>query len=140
MGGGKRISNISREFGAGKFCRNMIYKTRGQVVYQLFPSSLQNDYKQYMPMISNGFTKIDIQYINQSIESYLYCIPGAQAKTQVIFSNRGSALEGQRQFRKLIKVTIFNYDISTSINNMNRVITDCNKLKPASIGGYRRYC
>ena len=71
MAGGKKISNISREFGVGKFYRNMICRTRGGVVDQLFTSSLHNDYKRYIPVISNRLTKIAIQYINQSIESYI---------------------------------------------------------------------
>ena len=64
-------------------------------------------------MISNGLMKIGIQYINQSIESYLYCI-----SRHSIFSNRGSTLETQR-FRKLVKDSILNYDTSTSIDNIN---------------------
>ena len=49
------MSVISKEFSAEKFYRNieyirrnMIYRTRGGVVYQLFPNTLHNDYKRYV--------------------------------------------------------------------------------------------
>ena len=103
MEGGEKMNDISREFNAGKFYRNielirrnMTYRTREVVVCQLFPSSLQNDYKRYITLVSNEFTQIGIQYINQSIEIYLYSIVGCQPKTkQSIISIRGSALETQ---------------------------------------------
>ena len=44
------------------------------------------------------------------------------------FDKRGSALETQQQFRKLVSDNIINYDVSTSINNMNRSISDCNTV------------
>ena len=57
MQGQEKMSTISREFSVGEFyrniehiLRNMIYRTRGGVVYQLFPSSLQSDYKRYIPV------------------------------------------------------------------------------------------
>ena len=112
----------------------MIYRQGGCVVYQLFPSSLHNDYKQYIPVISNGFTQIGIQYINQSIESYLYAILDSQAKTkQPIISARGSALETQQKFRKLVSNTTLNYDVSMSINNINRAISDTNVVLSLAI-------
>ena len=46
MDGGEKMSDISREFNAEEFYKNMIYRTNGAVVYRLFPSSIQNDYKQ----------------------------------------------------------------------------------------------
>ena len=68
MQGGGKMSAISREFSAGEFYRNiehirrnMIYRTRGGVVYQLFPSTLHNNYKRCVPVKSNGLTKIGMQ-------------------------------------------------------------------------------
>ena len=78
-------------------------------------------------MIFKGFKQIGIQYISQSIESYLSAILGSQAKTkQPIISARGSPLETQQKFRKLVSDTIQNYDVSMSINNINRAISDTN--------------
>ena len=68
------------------------YKT-----YQHGPGQLrdtQNDYKKFIPIISNGLTKQGTELLNQSIEAYLYAILGSQAKTrQSIFGPRASALE-----------------------------------------------
>ena len=77
----------------------MIYRTRGGVLYPLFPSSLQSDYKRYIPVESNGLTRIGIQYINSSIEAFIYSILGSQSRTKKsIYSNRASALETQQEF------------------------------------------
>ena len=64
MEGGEKMSDISRQFGTGKFYRNMICRRRGGVVYQLFPRSLHNGYKWYIQIISNRFTKIGTQSID----------------------------------------------------------------------------
>ena len=54
----------------------------------------QNDYKKFIPRISNGLIKKGTELLNQSIEAYLYAILGCQARTrQSIVSNRASALE-----------------------------------------------
>ena len=141
MKGSKQMSAISREFSAGNFYRhiehirrNMIYRTRGGVVYQLFPNTLHSDYKRYVPIVSNGFTKIGIQYLNESIEAFLYSILGAQARTkQSVISNRASAIETQQEFRDIVNDSIINYNVSTWINNMNRSITDTNLVRNLAI-------
>ena len=136
MQGGEKMSTISTEFSAGKFYRNiehirrnMIYRTRGAVVYQLFPSTLHNDYKRYVTEKSNGLTKIGIQYINESIEAFIYSILGSQARTkQSIYSNRASALETQQEFRKIVEDSVISYDTSVWINNKNQPVTDTNAV------------
>ena len=104
-----------------------IAKFNKEPLYILFPDSIKEDYKRYIPVKSNGFTKIGIQYINMSIETFIYSILGSQARTkQSIYSNRASALETQQEFRDLVKDNVINYNVSTWINNMNRAITDTN--------------
>ena len=141
MKAGEKMSDISREFSAGEFYRNnthihrnMIFSYKKGVVYELFPSSLKNDYKRYIPEKSNGFTKIGLQYLNQSIEAFVYSILGSQAKTkQSIFSNRASALETQKELRKIVEDSIVNYDTATWINNMNTAITATNVILNTTI-------
>ena len=136
MQGQEKMSAISTEFFAGEFYRNiehirwnMIYRTRDGLVYQLFPSSLQSDYKRYIPVTSNGLTKIGIQYLNESIEAFIYSILGSQARTkQSIYSIQGSALETQQKFHSLVEDSVINYNVSTWINNINRAITDTNVI------------
>ena len=97
------------------------------MVYQFYKESYKDDYKHYILGTSNGFTQIKIWYINQSLESYLYSILGAQARTkQSIFCKRASVLETQLQFHQLVEDRVLNFDTSTSINNMNQAITDTN--------------
>ena len=79
-----------------------------------------------MPVNLTGFTKIGLKYINQSIELYLYCILGLQAKTRQSFLIEQVHLT--QQFRKLVEDTVLNYNISNSVMNMNRAITDCNLI------------
>ena len=75
-----------------------------------------------------------MQYLNQSIESFVYSILGSQAKTkQSIFSNRASALETQKEFRKIVFDSIVNYDTATWINNMNTAITPTNMILNVAI-------
>ena len=78
-------------------------------------------------MKSNRFTKIGVQYLNESIEYLIYSVLGSQARTkQSIYSDRASTLEAQQEFRSTVEDSILNYNVSTWINNMNRTITDTN--------------
>ena len=65
--------NITTDYNTAEWDDNENYYQvcfcRGGVVYQLFPCSLQSDYKRY------------IQYINESIEAFIYSILGSQART-----------------------------------------------------------
>ena len=89
-------------------------KSRGQEKWILFPYTIKSDYKVYVPLKSDGFTKIGIQYLNELIEPFLYSILGAQARTeQSIYSNRVSALETQQEFRSIVEDSILNYNVST---------------------------
>ena len=90
---------------------------------------LKNDFKKFIASKSNGFTKKGTELINQSIEAFIYCILGAQARTkQSIYGERASALETQKVFRQLVEDSIINYDTSTWTNNMNRAISDTNVI------------
>ena len=104
-----------------------IAKFKGKKIYLLFKDSLQSDCKRYVPVKSSGLTKLGIQYLNESIEAFIYSILGAHARTkQSIYSTRASALEAQQEFRPIVEDSIMNYNVSTWINNMNRSITDTN--------------
>ena len=80
----------------------------------------QNDFKKFIPKISNGITKKGTEY-------YLYCILGAKSRAkQAIISNRASALEVQTIFKHIFEHSVINYDTSTWINNTNRAISYTN--------------
>ena len=95
---------------------------------------VQNDYKKFVPTISNGLIKKGTELLNQSIEAYIYSILGSQARTrQSIVSHRASALETQKVFRKIVEDSIINYDTTTWINNMNEAITATNVILNTAI-------
>ena len=94
----------------------------------------QNDYRKFIPKISNGLIKKGTELLNQSIEAYLYAILGCQATTrQSIVSNRASALETQKVFRQIVADSIINYDTTTWINNMNEAISATNVVLNTAI-------
>ena len=64
---------------------------------------LHNDFKKFIAARSNGFTKAGTELLNQSIEVYIYCILGAQARTkQSIHGLRASLPETQKVFRQIV--------------------------------------
>ena len=81
---------------------------------------VQNDYKKFIAKNSNGFTRLGLKLLNESIEAYLCCILGAQARAkQSILGDRACALKVQQIFRQVFEDSVVNYDTSTWINNMN---------------------
>ena len=94
----------------------------------------QNDYRKFIPKISNGLIKKGSELLNRSIEAYLYAILGSQARSrQSIVSNRASALETQKVFRQIVKDSVINYDTTTWINNMNEAVSDTNVILNTAI-------
>ena len=94
----------------------------------------QNDYRKFIPKISNGLIKKGTELLNQSIEAYLYAILGSQARSrQSIVSSRASALETQKVFRQIVADSIINYDTTTWINNMNEAVSDTNVILNTAI-------
>ena len=90
---------------------------------------LKNVYKKFIPKKSDGLTTQGTELLNQSIESYIYSVLGAQARTkQSIYGPRASALETQRVFRQIVGDSTINYNTSTWINNMNKAVTSTNMV------------
>ena len=88
---------------------------------------MKNDYKKFIPKKSDGLTIQGTELLNQSIESYIYSVLGAQASMkQSIYGPRSFALEKENVFRQIVEDSIINYDTSTWINNMNQAITSTN--------------
>lgn len=90
---------------------------------------VKNDYKKLVPKLLNDLTKQSTALLNKSIESFVYCILGAQAETkQSIYGNRTSLLETQQVFRQVVEDSIIHYDTSVSIISINRAISDTNAV------------
>lgn len=83
--GEESASAISSEFGADelngkitKVPRNEYWKTvrlsngtMGENAFHSLRSDYTTDYRKYIPLTSDGLTKIGLQYLNQSIEAYM---------------------------------------------------------------------
>lgn len=148
MSGDESMYGISNEFGAGDLYRQLdkvpwafSYEPhtdengiKGVRNVKVVKSGYTNHYKRYIPRKSNGLTKIGLEYLNQSIESYVYAVLGSQAKTRVgIVNHGGGSLESQQEFRALVKDAVINYSASTWILNMNKSITDTNVIQDLAL-------
>ena len=84
------------------------------------------DYKLFIATKSNGLTKTG-QLFQQSAESFVYCVLGAQANTRWPIVGRGAlSLQTQEVFKKLVNDTIIQSDTNVTISNMRKAIKDTN--------------
>ena len=82
----------------------------GEKDFHSLTSDYIKDYRKYVPLTSDGFTKIGLQYLNQSMEAYVYCVLGAQANSRVsIVNHGGGSLEAKQVFRRLVGDSVINY-------------------------------
>ncbi len=83
------------------------------------------DYKSYIAYDSHGLTKIGQKLFQQSVESYVYTVLGAQAKTRWSIVNSGAkSSQTQDVFHKLVEDTIAQSDTTVTTSNMRRAIKD----------------
>ncbi len=86
-----------------------------------------NDYKKFIATTTDGLTKIGQKLLQQSIESYVYAVLGAQAKTRWPIVGEGAkSLQTIEVFRTIVKETIAQSDTTTNISNMRTAITNTN--------------
>ncbi|CAB4011567.1 Hypothetical predicted protein [Paramuricea clavata] len=91
------------------------------------PKNVTEDYKIFIPKTSRGLTKIGRRLFQQSLEVYVYAVLGAQAKTRWSITGQGAkSLQTQDVFRKVLKDSIVQNDITTIIRNMRTAIADTN--------------
>ena len=86
-----------------------------------------NDYKMFIATTTNGLTKIGQKLFQQSIQSYVYAVLGAQAKTRWAIVGAGAkSLQTQDVFNTIVKETIAESDVTIMISNMREAIKDTN--------------
>ena len=108
------------------------YRTGGMmgISYQEVDRVTNNsdtDYTQFIAKKSDGLTPLGLKLLQQSVESYVYCVLGAQAQTRWSIVGKGAkSLQTQDVFHKLFKDTIAQDDASVSISNMRKAIKDTN--------------
>ncbi len=87
-----------------------------------------NDYKMFIATTTDGLTKIGQKLLQQSVESYVYTILGAQAKTRwPIIGEGAKSLQTQDVFRTIVKEMIAQSDV-TIISNMRTAIASTNVI------------
>ena len=91
------------------------------------------DYKLFIATKSNGLTKTGQLLFQQSVESYVYCVLGAQASTRLPIVGRGAmSLQTQEVFKKLVNDTTIQSDSTVTVSNMRKAIRHTNVvLNPA---------
>ncbi len=85
------------------------------------------DYKSLIAQSTTGLTKIGQKLLQQSIESYIYAVLGAQAKTRwTIVGGGAKSLQTQDVFRTIVEETITQNDAPITISNMRTAIASTN--------------
>ncbi len=86
-----------------------------------------NDYKMFIATTTDGLTKIGQKLLQQSVESYVYAVLGAQASLRFPIVGEGAkSLQTQDKFRTIVKETIVQSDVTITISNMRAAIASTN--------------
>ena len=86
-----------------------------------------NDYKMFVATKTDGLTKLGQKLLQQSVESYVYSVLGAQASLRFPIVGEGAkSLQTQDKFRTIVKETIAQSDVSVTISNMRTAIENTN--------------
>jgi hypothetical protein len=89
------------------------------------PYDVRNDCKTLIPEKSRGLTRLGQKLFQQSIEAFVYSVLGAQAKTRWSITGQGAkSLQTQEVFRKVMKDTIVQDDVTVTISNMRTAISN----------------
>ena len=86
-----------------------------------------DDYKMFVATKTDGLTKLGQKLLQQSVESYVYAVLGAQASLRFPIVGEGAkSLQTQDKFRTIVKETIAQSDVSVTISNMRTAIASTN--------------
>ena len=84
-----------------------------------------DDYELFIAQKTNGLTALGQLLFQQSVESFVYSVLGAQASTRWSIVGQGAkSLQTQVVFRKIVRDTIIEDDQTITISNMRKAITD----------------
>ena len=93
-----------------------------------------NDYKMFIATTTDGLTKIGQKLLQQSIESYVYAVLDAQAKTRWPIVGEGAkSLQTQDVFRTIVKETIAQSDVTITISKMRTARASTNVVLNVAI-------
>ena len=86
-----------------------------------------DDYKMFVATKTDGLTKLGQKLLQQSAESYVYAVLGAQASLRFPIVGEGAkSLQTQDKFRTIVKETIVQSDVTITISNMRAAIATTN--------------
>ena len=86
-----------------------------------------NDWMKFIKDDSDGLTKTGQVLLQSAIESYVYCILGAQAQTRWPIVGQGAkSLQTQQIFHRLVQDTISQDNPAKAISDMRKAIQDIN--------------
>ena len=85
------------------------------------------DWMKFIKDDSNGLTKTGQILVQSAIESYVYCVLGAQAQTRWPIVGQGAkSLQTQQIFHRLVQDTVAQDNQSKAISDMRKAIQDTN--------------
>ena len=103
-------------------------RRRGRTINSL------NDCKLFIAQESKGLTALGQLLFQQSVESFVYSILGAQASTRWPTVRQGAKnLQTQVVFRKIVHDTVVEDDQTVTINNMRKAIVDTHVILNTAI-------
>ncbi len=101
-------------------------KRKGGIRYQKLSwtrNGQPNDYRRFIAHKTSGLTKIGQNLFQRSVQSYVYAVLGAQAKTRWPIVGEGAkSLQMQDVFYTIAKETIAESDVTMMISNMRTAI------------------
>ncbi len=111
--------------------RNYSYdKRKGGIRYQKLSGTRNgqpNDYRRFIAHKTSGLTKIGQNLFQQSVQSYVYAVLGAQAKTRWPIVGEGAkSLQTQDVFYTIAKEMIAESNVTIMISNMRTAIASTN--------------
>ncbi len=81
----------------------------------------------FIATTTDGLTKIGQKLLQQSVESYVCAVLGAQASLRFSIVGEGAkSLQTQDKFRTIVKETIAQSDVAITISNMRTAIASTN--------------
>ena len=89
-----------------------------------------SDHLHFIPYKSDGITQVGVQLLMDSVESYVYSVLGAQAKTRwsIVSSQLGKSLQTQQAFRRIVNDTVVQTNANVTISDMRTAIRDTNVI------------
>ena len=96
-------------------------------VYKAAIEHSGTDYRSFIAFHSEGITPIGQKLFQESLESFNYCVLGAEARTRWSIVGKGAkSSQTQDVFRKIVESTIIQNDTTVLISNMRRSIQATN--------------